>query len=151
MKIPSPTMKLKYIGLAAAYPIVTVLLVLKGLTVPLVSNGKVVAVAKLPFALPWSDTEPSVYTGKTKLFGLWGGAFECPLYIHPFADGQRFLCIDDDDTSVLVFVVDLMPSATNAPVSSGWPPNDYLRGYMAGRITNVVMNTKGLVRLPNFL
>src|ERR1035437_463468 len=117
-------------------------------SVPLMSNGKIVATAQRPYALPWNDNEFSVYAGKSKLFSLWGDAFDFPLFIHPFTDGQRFLCIDDDDTAVLVFVVDFGPSRASATNTLQWPPDDYLRGYLAQRATNVVMNTKGLVRLP---
>jgi hypothetical protein len=117
-------------------------------SVPLMSNGKVVATAKRPCVLPWKDNEFSVYVGKSKLFSLWGSAFEFPLFIHPFSDGQRFLCIDDDDTAVLVFVVDFAPSPASATNASEWPPNDDTRRYLAQRATNIVMDTKGLVRLP---
>jgi hypothetical protein len=56
---------------------------------------------------------------------------------------------------MLDFVVDFRDSATNELRSSGWPPNDkvmgdYVRTCMASRITNVVFNTKGFVRLPNY-
>jgi hypothetical protein len=114
--------------------------------VPLLCNGHAVAFAQRPWVMPWSDNEFNVYDGKSKLFSLWGDFFDFPLFIHPFADGKRFLCIDDDDTSVLVFVVDFSVSTRNE--SSRWPPNDYLRSYMAGRITNVVYNTTARVRLP---
>lgn len=108
-------------------------------SVPLIANGKTVAVAKGSFFVPWKDGELDVYSGNTNLFSVWEDFFDYPVFIYPFADGKRFLCIDDDDTSVLVFVVDLNPSATN-----------YLRTYMAGRMTNVVMNTKGVVRWPTY-
>ena len=117
-------------------------------TVPLVSNGKVMAFVTRPLALPWNDDEVSVFVGKEKVFRLWEDFFDFPLFIYPFADGQRFLCIEDDDTSVLVFVVDFSASATNATNVNGWPPNDYLRNYMAGRAPGVVIGTKGVVRLP---
>jgi len=118
--------------------------------VPLVSHGSVVVVATRPFVLPWSDNEFSVYVGESKAFSLWGDSFDCPLLIYPFADGKRFLCIDDDDTSVLVFMVDLNRSATNAAQLPLWPPNDYLRNYMAYRMTHVVTETRGIVRLPTY-
>src|SRR5690242_17357709 len=108
-------------------------------SVPLVSNGKVVATAKRPCALPWKDNEFSVYVGKSKLFSLWGDVFDFPLFIYPFSDGQRFLCIDDDDTAVLVFVVDFGLSRASSTNTPQWPPDDYTRGYLAQRATNVVM------------
>jgi hypothetical protein len=79
---------------------------------------------------------------------LWGDAFDFPLFIYPFADDQRFLCIYDDDTAMLVFVVDFASSPESVIKQSEWPPNDYTRSYLAQRATNVVMKTKGLVRLP---
>ena len=117
-------------------------------TVPLVSDGRVVAVAKRPF--PWGENAFGVYVGKSKIFSLWGDAFGSPLFIYPFADGQRFLCIDDDDTSVLVFIVDFSAAGANVTNSPGWPPNDYTRKYLAERAPHVVMETKGSIRLPSY-
>lgn len=108
------------------------------------------AVAKRPFAMPWNDNEYGVYAGKSKVFSLWGDIFDFPLLIYPFADGKRYLCIDDDDTSVLVFIVDLRGPTPNSSGSSGWPADDYTRTCLARRATNVVMDTKGSVRLPSF-
>jgi hypothetical protein len=119
-------------------------------TVPLLSNGKMVAIATRPFVMLWNDNDFSVYANGTKLFGIWGDVFDCPIFVYPFADGKRFLCIDDDDTCVLVFVVDFRSQPTNAVRSFGWPPDGYTRNYMAGRSTNVVMDTTGYVRLPSF-
>lgn len=119
-------------------------------SVALVSDGRVVAVAKWPFVMPWKEYVFDVYAGKSRVFGLRGDFFDFPLFIYPFADGKRFLCIDDDDTSVLVFIVDLRGSSTNVSSSFGWPPDDYTRNYMASRATNVVIGTKGSVRLPSF-
>jgi hypothetical protein len=119
-------------------------------TVPLVSNGKVIAVAKRSFAPHWNESAVDVYVGKEKAFSLWSDFFDFPLFIYPFPDKQRFLCIDDDDTSVLVFVVDLSASGSNAPNSFKWPTDDYIRAYMASRASNVVIETKGFVRLPNY-
>jgi len=118
-------------------------------TVPLLSNGKVVAIAKRSFAPHWKDSVVDVYVGKEKVFSLWSDFFDFPLFIYPFPDKQRFLCIDDDDTSVLVFVVDFGASDTNVSHSSRWPSDDYVRTYLTSRATNVVMETKGFVRLPN--
>lgn len=123
--------------------------------VSLMVNGKVVATAKRPFIQPIRDGATDVYVGKEKIFSLWQDFFDFPCFIYPFADGKRFLCDYDDDTSLLDFVVDFRDSATNEPRSSGWPPNDnvmgnYVSTYMASRMTNVVFNTKGIVRLPTY-
>ena len=118
--------------------------------VPLVSNGKVVAFAGRSFAPHWNDSPIDVYVGKKKAFSLWSDFFDFPLFIYPFPDKQRFLCIDDDDTSVLVFVVDFRTSGLKDSNSVKWPTDDYVRTYMASRATNVVMETKGSVRLPDY-
>lgn len=115
--------------------------------IPLIANGKVVAVAKQSLFLPWHEGELSVYIGKTKAFGVWEDFFDYPVFIYPFSDGKRFLCIDNDDTSVLIYVVDLNASATRASL---WPPDNYARTYIFERMTNVVMDTKGIVRLPTY-
>src|SRR6266852_4894705 len=91
-------------------------------TVPLMSNGKTVASAKRPTALPWKDNEFSVYVGKSKMFSLWGDVFDFPLFMYPFADAQRFLCIYDYDTAVLVFVVDFSRLPASATGPPNWPP-----------------------------
>ena len=131
------------------------LLVFQKPHVTLVANGKVVAIAKRPFIQPFGGGATDVYIGKEKIFSLWQDYFDGPLFIYPFGDGKRFLCDYDDDTSLLDFVVDFRDSATNEPRSSGWPPDganmgSYVRTYMASRITNVVYDTKGVVRLPNY-
>ena len=131
------------------------LLLLQKPYVSLMVNGKVVATAKRPFIQPIRDGATDVYVGKEKIFSLWQDFFDFPCFIYPFADGKRFLCDYDDDTSLLDFVVDFRDSATNEPRSSGWPPNDnvmgnYVSTYMASRMTNVVFNTKGIVRLPTY-
>ena len=110
------------------------------------SGGKEVAVAKCPIV--WGDVDFGVYVGNSRVFGLWGDAFDGPWFIYPFADGERFLCIDDDDTSVLVFVVDCRAGATNAEGRAGWPPDGYARDNMARRAPQVVTNPHGVVRLP---
>jgi len=138
------------IGVAFALLVLSSPALLRQRVVPLVSNGKVLAVAKRPFVMPWSDNEFGVYAGNSKLFSLWGDVFHFPLFIYPFTDGKRFLCIDDDDTAILVFVVDLGVQATNAVDSLGWPPDEYTRNYLAQRATNVVTATKGSVRLPSY-
>ena len=118
--------------------------------VPIVANGNVVAVGNRPFVMPWSDNEFSVYSKGSKIFSLWGAVFNFPLFVHAFSDGKRFLCIDDDDTSVLVFVVDLAAAVTNPATSFGWPPDEYTRTYLAQRATNIIIETKGQVRLPSY-
>ncbi len=119
-------------------------------SVPLLLNGKVIEVATRPFVMPWEENDFGIYAGNSKVFGLWGDAFDSPLFIYLFVDGKRFLCIDDDDTSVLVFVVDFRGLIANTTNSFGWPPDSYTRAYMASRSTNVVMDTKGYIRLPTF-
>ena len=136
-------------------------------SVELVADGKVVAVVRQPLLRPNWDWEgfghAAVYIEKEKVFSLAenylvdGG----PIFIYPFAGGKRFLCDYDDDTSMLDFVVDFRDSATNESRSSGWPPNDigegneiglgnYTKTHMASRIPNVVFETRGFVRLPNY-
>jgi hypothetical protein len=125
--------------------------------VPLMVNGRIIAVARQPFLRPiWNDSSADFYVGKKKVFSLWENFLDgSPVFIYPFADGKRFLCDYDDDTSLLDFVVDFRDSATSEPRSSDWPPNDnvmgnYVRSYMVSRITNVVFDTKGVVRLPHY-
>jgi len=123
-------------------------------SVKLRANGKVVAAVKLPAPLWWGDKEYPVYAGETKLFSIWGDFFDCPLCLYAFADGKRFLCVDDDDTSMLVFVVDLRSCSTNLPRSSDWPPNSgslgsYVRDYMEHRAPQVMIEGSNYVRLPN--
>jgi hypothetical protein len=119
-------------------------------TVPLLSNGTEKAYATRPFALPGNDNEISVYVGATKVFGLWSDVWDAPLFIYPFTGNKRFLCIFDDDTSVLVFVVDLNTSAASVGASPPWPTDDYLRKYITRRMTKVVIEPKGTVRLPTY-
>jgi hypothetical protein len=159
-------MKRQWLVIAAVIIVCPVLFVL-GLflfqkpSIPLMINGKIVAVVRQHFLRPNWDWEAygsaDVYVGKEKMFSLPENYFidGGPVFIYPFADGKRFLCDYDDDTSLLDFVVDFRNSATNEPRSSGWPPNDsvmgnYVRTYMASRITNVVFETKGFVRLPTY-
>jgi len=119
-------------------------------TVPIVSDGRVVAVAKRPFAFPWSDNEFGVYVGKSKVFSLWGDIFDVPLFIYPFRDGQRFLCIYDYDVEDFAFVVDFSASATNTSRQTRWPSYDASRATMAAWATNVVLEAKGVARLPSY-
>jgi hypothetical protein len=119
-------------------------------TVPLVSNKKVVAVGKRPFVMPWKDNKFGVFAGDTNLFTLWGDAFDFPLFIYPFTDNQRFLCVYDYDVSILVFVVDLGSIAAGTSNAQAWPAHSYLREVLAQGATNVVLQTQGSVRLPSF-
>ena len=122
--------------------------------VKLRANGKVVAVVKLPSVLLWGDEEYPVYAGEAKWFSIRGDFFDCPLCIYTFADGKRFLCVDDDDTSILVFVVDLRSGSTNIPRSSDWPPNSglmgsYVRDFLEHRAPQVMIEGSNYIRLPN--
>ena len=51
---------------------------------------------------------------------------------------------------VLVFVVNSNLSRTNELPSAEWPPNDYLRRWLAQRASNVVVETSCSVRLPSY-
>ena len=118
--------------------------------VPLIFNGKTVAVAKRSFLPRWNDGAVDVYVGKEKVFSLWEDAFDLPLFFYPFADGRRFLCNYDFDTAILVFIVDLNASGTNESDLSKWPSDDQFRTDLARMASNVVLETKGVVRLPSF-
>ena len=156
----SRIMKRQWLVIVAAIVVCPVLLFagLLFLQKPYVSlgaNGKTIAVVKRPLVQPITDGATDVYVGKQRIFSIWQDFFNFPCFIYPFADGKRFLCDYDDDTSLLDFVVDFRDSATNEPRSFGWPPDDnamgnYVRTYMASRITNIVFNTKGTVRLPTY-
>jgi hypothetical protein len=142
-------MKKLFLALIGSVLLVVLLpIVLRREAIPLQSHGKTMAVAWRPFALPWKETELEVFQGKTKVFGIPGDAYGYPVFIHPFPDGRRFLCVDDDDTAILVYLVDL--NLTNSGASFGWPPDGYAREYLARRATNVVLLTNGGVRLPTF-
>jgi len=120
-------------------------------TVPLRVDGKVVAVVDQPLFRPlWRTDIASVYQGDERLFSfaenylLDGG----PAVIYPFADGKRFFCDYDDDTARLDFVVDFTGAASNH-LSAGWPSDAYVRSHLERRMTNVIFETKGVVRLPD--
>ncbi len=117
--------------------------------IPLISNGKMVATAKRPGVLPWQTNELTVYVGQSKMFSLWDDFFDFPLFVYPFTDGRRFMCIYDYDTAVLVFVVDFAHSATNTTKPPEWPSDAYTRKVLTEGAANVVMKTKGFVRLPS--
>jgi hypothetical protein len=149
-RIRSPT-KAATITVALIVCLMSILLcpyVFRKRTVPLMSDGRTIAFAKRPFL--WGDNEYPIYAGSVRIFSLWGDMFDSPWFIYPFADGQRFLCVDDDDTSVLVFVVDCKGSSSNALGTSGWPPDEYTRTYLAGRAPKIVIGSKGSVRLPSY-
>ena len=73
---------------------------------PLIVNGKVIAVVRQPFLRPiWNDGSADVYVGGNKIFSLPENFLDgSPVFIYPFADGRRFLCDYNDDTSLLDFV-----------------------------------------------
>lgn len=119
-------------------------------TVPIISNGNIVAVAKQPFSLPWNDYKVEVFVGKSKAFSLWADFFDSPRFIYPFADGQRYLCDYSADTADLIFIVDFGSSRTNVMNTDKWPSDDWTRTSFAKWITNVCCDTKGVVRLPNY-
>ena len=134
--------------IAAVLLIISSPILFRKQTVSVNSNGKTVAVAKRSMLPTLGDGQVDVYRGKEKLFSVWEDAFDLPIFFYSFLDEQRFLCVDDDDTAMLVFVVDFRNSATNIPQLT-WPQAMDARNEMASRITNVVFNTKGLIRLPN--
>lgn len=119
-------------------------------TVPLISNARIVAIAKRPFSLPWDEYKVNIFVGESKAFSLWADFFDFPLIIYPFADGQRFMCDYDADTADLVFIVDLSPAGTNAMNMDKWPSDDWTRTSFTKWITNVCCDTKGVVRLPSY-
>jgi len=119
-------------------------------TIPLFSAGRIVAAATRPtWPWPWEDGQSTVYLDHSPLFSMWTDFFDFPLFIYTFADTRRFLCVYDDDTDVLVWVVDFNPGATPAQPGGIWPADNYLREVLTRRATNVVFNTTGLVRLPS--
>lgn len=119
-------------------------------TVLLASGGSAVATATEPAGPPWSDRLVSISVGGSNIFSVWKDFFDFPMFVYSFADARRFLCVYDDDTSVPVFVVDFDGPGTNASKPPLWPPDDYTRQVLEQRATNVVVNGKGLVRLPTY-
>ena len=142
-------MKRVFIAVVLVLLILSLPALLRKRRVNLVSNGKVAAVASLPSILPWEEGAYEVYEGKTKLFSLWGDYFDFPILILPFPDGKRYLCIYDYDVSVLVFVVDTGGAATNVTSVPHWPIDGYVRECLTQGMTNVVLSSKGSVRLPD--
>ena len=92
------------------------------------------------------DGEVNVYLGDQKIFGLWQDLFDSPLYIYPFTDAQRYLCVYNWDTAILVFVVDLDSSHTNLAVN--WPAKGKLRDDLENAATKVMLNSNVLARMP---
>jgi len=86
------------------------------------------------------------------VFSLWGGPFTGPIFIYPFGDRERYLCIFNDDTAILVFVVDTISAGeSRLEPKWNWPTDDFARRSLASRATNIVIQTKGIVRFPNTL
>ena len=102
-------------------------------------NAKAVAIAKRPSALAWRGNKVDVCVGSSNMFSMLGDLWTFPVFIYSFPDAERFLCIYDDDTAVLAFVVDSDLSRTNALGAAESPTNDYTRGILAQRATNVVV------------
>jgi hypothetical protein len=121
--------------------------------VPLVANGSMRGIAKRPWKLPWKDNEFPIYAGNSLVFSLWGGPFNGPIFIYPFGDGERYLCIYNDDTAIMVFVVDIAKQSDKSRLEPKWrwPADDWTRQSLAKRATNVMIQTKGIVRFPNTL
>ena len=117
-------------------------------TVYLTSGGKSVVRATQPPGLPWDDRVVTFSVGRSNVFGVWKDFFDFPVFVYSFADARRFLCVYDDDTSVLTFVVDCERAGTNTTNQQRWPPDDYTREYLEGRVTNVVVDCKGVLRIP---
>ena len=115
----------------------------------LVSGSRSV-IAVTPAGLPWKDRVITIQAEGTNVFGIWDGLFELPMFLYSFPGGDRFLCVYDDDTAVLVFVVDCGFPKTNAPGQALWPPDSYTRDCLAGMMTNVVVQSAGMVRLPTY-
>jgi hypothetical protein len=84
------------------------------------------------------------------VFSLWGGdMFDGPLLIYPFQNNRRFFCVYDYDVEDFAFVVDRSASLTNASKQAIWPSDDFNRAAFARWATNVVLETRGVVRLPD--
>jgi hypothetical protein len=109
------------------------------------ANGHKISVQRsaTPF---WKEGSTTVFKDDEKVFSLWRDFFDDPIFIYPFDDGKRFLCDYDYDTAILVFVVDLDTGHTNLPGPSRW--SGELSSSLDHCATNVVLETKGVVRLP---
>lgn len=100
--------------------------------------------------MPWDDKIITVKAGATNQFDIQDGIVEYPMLLYSFSDGQRFLCVYDDDISVLVFVVDFRASTNDVANQPLWPPSGHTREYLGWAFTNVVRSV-GSVRLPSYL
>jgi len=123
---------------------------LRKYSVPLKSGGKVMAVGTRPWFAPWKYTYGDVYAGNSKIFAMGVDLFEFPIFVHPFPDGKRYLCIFDNDTIIPVFVIDLNPAVTNLGAAEFWPVDDYLHQTLIREMTNIVKESAGTVRLPTY-
>ena len=138
------------IAIVIATPILAILalLVLQKPYVRLKVDNRVVAVVRQPFVQPiLGEGFADIYAGKEKIFSLREDFWDDPDFIYPFADGKRFLCDYCGDTAQLDFVVDFGAINTNDTSSPKWPLDEQLR---ASKATNIVCDTKGTVRLPNY-
>lgn len=138
---------------AAAITVVLILLcsiLLRKNRVVLPSTGGKRAVASRSIIPAWNDGSLNICVSKEKVFSLGEDFFDGPIFVYPFADGRRFLCDYNYNTAILVFVVDLNATGTKAAGSSEWPPNGELRSFLEQGATNVVLQTKGMVRLPSY-
>ena len=141
----------KWVFLSAVLVLVLLGIALFGpRTVLLRSGGSVVATATEPAGPPWSGRVITLKVGGSNVFGVWKDFFDSPVFVYSFPDARRFLCVYDDDTSVLTFVIDCAGSGPNPANQPQWPPDDYTRQVLEQRATNVVINSKGVVRLPTY-
>jgi hypothetical protein len=114
-------------------------------------NGKVVAVARRFVLGPvLNDSSTDIYAGNKKIFSLREDFFDTPFFIYPFADGKRFLCDYDGDVAMLDFIVDFRNSNTNELNSPEWPSDNQLRADLSRMATNVVFDTRAIIRLPTY-
>ena len=110
-----------------------------------VQGGKKI-VATRSIVPNFGDGAVSVYVGEKKVFSLWEDFCDGPEFIYPFADGRRFFCDFNYDTSILNFVVDLDLSHTN--LMTDWPKKNELKSYLARGATKVMLNSNVLARMP---
>jgi hypothetical protein len=104
----------KWVFLSAVLVLVLLGIALLGpRTVLLRSGGSVVATATEPAGPPWSDRVITLKVGGSNVFGVWKDSFDFPVFVYSFPDARRFLCVYDDDTSVLTFVIDCAGSGPN--------------------------------------
>jgi hypothetical protein len=147
----------KWLMILATIMMLLILFLLAGLGVvqkpfiTLATNGQAIAVAKRSFLGPvLGESLTDVYIVDERIFSMHQDFFAFPDFIYPFADRKRFLCDYWDDTEMLDFVVDLRTSNTNRLSSSEWPIDGELREGLTRGATNMVLETKGIVRLPDY-